>query len=68
MQMYRNVPEPPLHIQHAPSQFNKWVEWASDYKPDQGTGKIAPLGMEFSLEDDIDSFMSYYDSLKTKGK
>jgi hypothetical protein len=70
MNMYRNAPEPPLHIQHNPSGFMRWVEWASEYKEDTSSGQIAPLGKEFDMEDDIDSFISYYDSLRNniKGK
>ncbi|MFA5036751.1 MAG: hypothetical protein WC479_06205 [Candidatus Izemoplasmatales bacterium] len=65
--MYRNVPAPPLHIQHNPAQFFKWVEWASEYKSSE-SGKIQPFGMDFSLEDDIDSFISYHESLKSGAK
>jgi len=67
MNMYRNAPEPPLHIQHNPEQFSRWVEWASEYREEQGTGRISPFGKEFEIEDDIDSFMSYYDSFRNKG-
>jgi len=69
MQMYRNVPQPPLHIQHNPTQFCKWVEWASEYKNEPGaTGKIEPFGNDFTMEDDIDSFIAYYNSLKSSTK
>ncbi len=68
-QLYRQVPSPPLHIIHNPSQFYKWVEWAADYRSDSAvTGRISPIGQEFDMDTDIDSFIAYYDSYRSTTK
>jgi len=41
---YSSIPQPSGYIIHEPREFNKWAEWAQQYKPKQDMS-IMPLGI-----------------------
>lgn len=66
--MYSEVPPPPIFIIHTPGEFNRWAEWARDFKKDDYKGMFQPFGVEFDIDEGIDGFINYYSSLRSKGK
>ena len=65
MSMYTNVPKPPLFIIHNSTGFNRWAEWARDFKEENYKG-IQPFGVQFDIEKGIDGFMSYYSNMRKR--
>ena len=62
--LYDRAPKPPEFVIHDPDQFNRWLDWARDFKLDEKRGVHMPFGQEFDIDDGIEGFISFYDSYR----